>query len=381
MYRLYLIHKDNDDFAKKIRIGLSELVTELGIDSSILAVQENGQRQLTDEIAIGIYLANSEGRGDVAVGKILSEFANHGIPAIPVVEKGANFQECVPDSLHPINALSADSDWHLCNEILRQLGLTEKHRRVFVSYRRSDALHMGEQIWETLSKSGFEVFLDRFSIDPGVNFQERLTGSLNDKSFLLLIESPDTPTSQWVDYEVEYARKEGMGILALTWPSGPTMKNIFEKQRFQLCPEHIEIRGGQGILTDDFLALLPSLVETRHAKGMLSRRRRLIGSIIRELEQRSIPYLPLSDWSLLAKPPHNDHVVSITPRPPEVPDLYLLDNRCGVDPNRLGKGILVHTAASMLGEQELFLQWAISDRDLSLINEDQIVEMVETFIK
>ena len=41
--------------------------------------------------------------------------------------------------------------------VLRWLGLTEKHRRVFVSYRRSDSLLIGEQLWEKLNKAGFRT--------------------------------------------------------------------------------------------------------------------------------------------------------------------------------------------------------------------------------
>src|SRR5271165_5213861 len=128
---------------------------------------------------------------------------------------------------HPINALDTASLAKVSAAVLRWLGLTEKHRRVFVSYRRSDSLLIGEQLWDTLGKAGFDVFLDRFSVDPGVNFQERLTEALSDKAFLLLVESPDVASSKWVAYEVEYARKSRMGLLALTWLDSIKMKNVF----------------------------------------------------------------------------------------------------------------------------------------------------------
>ncbi len=305
----------------------------------------------------------------------------NSIPVLPVVGVGDVFDDVVPKSLHPINALDTSSLAKISAAALRWLGLTEKHRRVFVSYRRSDSLLIGEQLWETLSKAGFDVFLDRFSVDPGVDFQERLTEALSDKAFLLLVESPDVTTSKWVEYEVEYGRKNRMGLLALTWPRSSKMKNVFEKQRCHLTePGDLEDTSRGHRLSAEFLASLPDLVEHAHAKAMLARRRRMMGSLEAEMRRRNINYKLLSDWTLLAEThvPGGGQLFSITPRPPEIPDLFILDTQFGANGTTLAQGVLIHTAAWMSEERQRLLKWAIAARKLALVNEDQIVQVVDS---
>ena len=381
MYRLHLIHRGRNEFAQLLRDQISSDLRDLRCDPARLNIVEAEIPSARDAISLGVYLASAEGRSDRACCEQIERLMAMSIPVVPVVSAGTNFSDVVPDSLHPINALGTSSLAKISASVLRWLGLTEKHRRVFVSYRRSDALHVGEQIWETLSKVGFDVFLDRFSVDPGVDFQERLTEALNDKSFLLLIESPDVTTSEWVEYEVEFARKSRMGLLALTWPGSANMKNVFEKQRRRLA-EHGDLENSTGAwkFTPGFLQTLPDLVEQVHANAMLARRRRMMGSLESELRRRGVAYRLLSDWTLLGETDtERERVFSITPRPPEVPDLFLLDTHCAPVGEKLAQGVLIHTAASLREEHQRLLEWAIATRKLALVNEDQIVQAVENF--
>ena len=387
MYRLILIHDDRAAWAADLQRQVSADLQDLGIDPRVLTIKANQTAVPADAVALGLYLASAQGRSSAGCLQGIDTLRASDVAVVPVVAPGDDFHTVVPDSLHPINALSAASLAGVSAAVLRWLGLTEKHRRVFVSYRRTDALFIGEQIWETLGKAGFEVFLDRFSIDPGVDFQERLTASLADKAFLLLIESPDVLTSPWVEYEVEYARKSRMGLLALTWPGSAGMANVFDKQRHFLNAEaapDLVIQDKQGKLTDAFRAQLPALVEQAHARAMLARRRRLMGSVEFELRHRNIGYKLLSDWTLVAEThaltAAGDQIVSITPRPPEVPDLFLLDTHRVKHGGPQVNGTLLHTAASLGDERGQVLQWIVAARQLALVNEDQIVQMVDQFL-
>lgn len=383
MYRLYFIHCGCGELAKEISALLVSELRSLGCDPSRLEIVENAGSDDAENIALGLYLASAEGLSDVRCNEQIARLTAESIPVVPVVCVGDTFSSVVPASLQPINALDTSSLSKVCAAVLRWLGLTEKHRRVFVSYRRSDSLLIGEQLWETLSKAGFEVFLDRFSVDPGSNFQERLTEALSDKAFLLLVESPDVTTSKWVEYEVEYGRKSRMGLLALTWPDSAKMKNVFDKQRRQLIfPADLEATPHGHRLTAQFLATVSELVERTHAKAMLARRRRMMGSLESELRRRNVDYKLLSDWTLLADTQASDggQLFSITPRPPEIPDLYILDSHCGAGGATLPRGVLIHTAASMGEERQRLLEWAIAMRKLALVNEDQIVHLVDSIV-
>jgi TIR domain len=382
MYRLYLIHSGSAEFVQRLANQIESDLRTLGCDPAQLEMLENQSSRSDDAIALGLYIASIAGRSDESCCQQVKQLITENVPVVPLVEASAKFDEVVPDLLHPINALERSSLSKVSAAVLRWLGLTEKQRRVFVSYRRSDSLLIGEQLWETLSKAGFEVFLDRFSVDPGVDFQERLTEALSDKAFLLLVESPDVTTSKWVEYEVEYARKTRMGLIALTWPGSAKMKNVFEKQRHHLVePAELETTSAGRRLTIEFLKKLPDLVEQVHAQAMLARRRRMMGSIESELRRNKVGYKLLSDWTLLATALAGDdaQLFSITPRPPEIPDLFLLDTHCGSAGVKLAPGVLVHTAASLREDRKRLLEWAIATRNLALVNEDQIVQAVEKF--
>ena len=68
----------------------------------------------------------------------------------------------------------------------------------------------------------------------------------------------------------------------------------------------------------------------------------------------------------------------VTPRPPEIPDLFILDSHCGAVGAALAQGVLIHTAASMGEDRQRLLEWAIATRKLTLVNEDQIVQLVSS---
>lgn len=383
MYRLHLIHHDRANLAGELAARLNSELRDLGTDPSRLDIVENQATDDSDTIVLALYLASAAGRGSDKCKQHIAELMGKSVPLVPLVDVGDTFVDVVPDALHPINALDTSSLTKVTAAVLRWLGLTEKHRRVFVSYRRSDSRIIGEQLWETLSKAGFDVFLDRFSIDPGVDFQERLTEALSDKAFLLLVESPDVKTSKWVEYEVEFARKTRMGILALTWPHSAKMKNVFDKQRRLLVdPSELADSPLGHQLSQNFLQELPDLVEHAHAKAMLARRRRMMGSLESELRRRNINYKLLSDWTLLAEThvTAGGQLFSITPRPPEIPDLFILDSHCGAAGAALAQGVLIHTAASMGEDRQQLLEWAIATRKLTLVNEDQIVQLVSSIV-
>jgi hypothetical protein len=188
-------------------------------------------------------------------------------------------------------------------------------------------------VWEELSKAGFDVFLDRFGIDPAENFQERLTERLADKAFMLLIESPEARNSKWVMYEVDYAQKHRLGFMTLTWPEtkkhGCLVENIFDGYRTYLTDDELVRSDGHSMLTAEFVEKLTDQVESKHAAAMLRRRRQLLDSIIVELRRNKLTFTQLSDWTVVvegsAGGEHKHRIVSVTPRPPEVPDLYFLD--------------------------------------------------------
>lgn len=304
---------------------------------------------------------------------------------MPIVDERQSFSCVVPRLLHPFNALrwaGPTPALRVSMHALRSLGLAEHQRRVFISYRRDESLHMGEQLWDTLSKHGFQVFLDRFGVEPGADFQQRLYEALDDKSFLLLIESPHAKDSQWVDEEVQYARKRNMGLAVLTWPQtvarNSLMPGVYEKYRIHIPPLDLVRRpDGQGRLSNGALARIVDLVEVRHADAFLRRRRELMGSLQSALQSAKIRYKGVADWSLLAvsrkRRRSRTYVISVTPRPPDVPDLFALDSQRNTPRPKHATGVLVHTHRPISHERAELINWVIRPHKLELVPEDQIV--------
>ena len=125
----------------------------------------------------------------------------------------------------------------------------------------------------------FDVFLDRFAVEPGVDFQRRLDEDLGDKAFVLLLESPELRQSRWVRHEILYAHSRRIEILALTLPgtaSSELVPTIDDAFRLRLDPSDL---SDDGTLSLDGLALVLDKIEpwacacTSSASGADSRKR------------------------------------------------------------------------------------------------------------
>src|SRR5205823_14119402 len=110
---------------------------------------------------------------------------------VPIVPAGGNPSTLLPtNDLRKINvAFWSKQITESVPAILSRAGLTTDEHRVFISYRRVETQPLAEQLFDRLTHEGFEVFLDRFSIDPGLDFQRRLHQELADKAMVVLLES------------------------------------------------------------------------------------------------------------------------------------------------------------------------------------------------
>lgn len=389
-YQLILLYVDYCDVAQAVSDTTADQLRELRVEISKLRILHNpaGDQIAHDIPTVCLFIGSKAAKQDAALLAIVERMFNINTPVVPLLVVGEQFDEVIPEELHPINRLEwqdSHSSAKVTAWLLRLVGLTEKQRRVFVSYRRSDALHMGEQVWEALSKAGFDVFLDRFGIDPAENFQQRLTERLGDKAFVLLIESPEARNSKWVMYEVDYALKHRLGFMTLTWPETKKhdwlIENIFEGYRTYLTDDELVKRDGHSRLTAECVEKLIDQVESIHAATMLRRRRQLLESIIFELRRHKLTFTQLSDWTVVVQGAagggQKHRIVSITPRPPEVPDLYFLDRhfndykRAEVD-----EAVLVHSTFQIGSERKELLSWVVGSRNLKLRSEDQIADLV-----
>jgi TIR domain len=109
----------------------------------------------------------------------------------------------IPLKLRPLNCLNAGADgFHrIATALLECVELLPRQRRVFVSYRRDNGREAALQLFDELSSSLFDVFLDTHGIAPAEDFQTVLWHRLCDSDVLVMLDTPDYFESRWTSAE------------------------------------------------------------------------------------------------------------------------------------------------------------------------------------
>ncbi|MFL6261644.1 MAG: toll/interleukin-1 receptor domain-containing protein [Thermoanaerobaculia bacterium] len=216
--------------------------------------------------------------------------------------------------------------------VLALAGLTSDRPRIFISYRQKESAALAMQLFDALAHENFDVFLDHYRIDPGINFQARLTQELGDKAMLLLIESAGMLASQWTIYEINVAKECGLGVFALQPPGGKDVPGVDEAVRQRLADGDFE--GGAFaatvVLQDVALADVIERVKREHDRALVRRRRVLRTSFEAALLLEGVSSYSFDEHGILhvSRPGPKEYRVWLTPRPPELEDFYITHLRC-----------------------------------------------------
>ncbi len=327
-YEVVLVHRGLDDFAAEVRDAVRAATQEVLLQPNLVAFREALENGSSDRHSVVVYLGSQPGATDPGVNSLLNEALATQIPVLPLTRTSdaGTVSQKLPESIKLINA----ADWETrkgeaTTTILAMLGLAEPERRVFLSYFREDSTPLAIQLHTALAQARFDVFLDRFTVPPGVNFQKRLDQDLGDKAFVVLIESPGLRASPWVEHEIAYAHSHRIGVLGLTLPGtadAELVPSIDDAFRVRLKPEDLETTGK---LTDEALLEVLERVEMRHARELRRRREQLIGSLRDKLVVDGCTCAPAGDWAVMATASgRKPAVFLITPRAPRPQDLYAL---------------------------------------------------------
>lgn len=206
--------------------------------------------------------------------------------------------------------------------ILAAAELASEERRLFISYRRREARGLAEQLFDALGREGYRVFLDSFSIPPGVDFHAQLHQELADKTLLLVLESRHLSKSEWVEHEVSFARAHRMGLLALHLPLGSTRPEIDDTLRFRAKLGMFWGVGRDKTLRRAPLAEVMGWISTQHERFVARRRYQLRQSMQKALLLRGI-HSTLDPSGLLQAARHGaDYRIWLTPHIPEPQDFH-----------------------------------------------------------
>jgi TIR domain len=156
---------------------------------------------------------------DQAAVRIAEEAARRGFPVIPLVEDIATYSfASMPPGTEVLSSRNAvglnPNEDRFLDSVRGHLGLESfvGHRQVFISYRRSDAERVALKIEDFLWSRRCVPFLDTIQIEGGAVVQDQVIKALNQKDFVVYIDSPDAGKSPWVLAELTEALSQRIPV-------------------------------------------------------------------------------------------------------------------------------------------------------------------------
>lgn len=214
----------------------------------------------------------------------LAELVRLGVPIIPVLRQGRSATE-IPAMVSHLNALdlSKDSTKRLASALLECASLLPKQRRVFLSYRRTEAREAALQMFDALSERQFDVFLDTHGVPPAADFQNTLWHRLCDSDILLMLDTPGYFASRWTDAEFGRALAKSVPVLRVGWPETVRSPRTGVADDISLTDGEIDVVTGR--LTRPAIEKICAGAETSRSQGLAVRRLNFLSRFRQAVEQ------------------------------------------------------------------------------------------------
>lgn len=167
------------------------------------------------------------------------------IPVLPIASTALAVPNEIPAGLRMLNCLFLDTSSieRIFSAMLECLNLLPTQRRIFLSYRRSEATTAAVQLFAELSSRQYEVFIDSYAITPAVKFQEALWHQLCHVDVLLMLETPGYFESRWPSAEYGRALAKGIGVLGVQWPETQSSARSSNAKRIRISASEIDDNG------------------------------------------------------------------------------------------------------------------------------------------
>ncbi|MAY39044.1 MAG: TIR domain-containing protein [Spongiibacter sp.] len=206
------------------------------------------------------------------------------IPILPVVSDSGKVETEIPEQLRPFNCLAYNQGGpqRVATALLECAGLLPRQRRVFVSYRRTEAREAALQLFDAFSARLFDVFLDTHGIAPAEDFQTMLWHRLCDSDVLVMLDTPGYFDSRWTSAEFGRALAKGISVLRVGWPDATPSIRTATASRAELLPE--EVDDATGRLSGDAVERICHQLETVRSESQAVRTVNLVSSIRNSVE-------------------------------------------------------------------------------------------------
>ena len=231
--------------------------------------------------------------------------------------------------------------------------------RLFVSYRRKESQQMADQLFDTMSRRGFQLFLDRFSGTAGRPFPQEIAEELAERDVVVLIETQNILQSRWAKWEVAFARRYRLGLLALHWSGAPTLPGI--AHRLKVTPQT------NGELAPADLALAANFIEREHALASLTRPAFYETLIDQAAKTKGGRTEPLTEGTWVVRDASGNRKAAIAPagRPGRLSDARLLALASALTPG--GPLILAGQHRHLPAGAQTDMTWLASKLNIELL--------------
>ena len=218
---------------------------------------------------------------------IIHGLLRDSIPIIPTIDSSGSIDADIPPSLRHLNIFRRRDDdpqmTSLVSALLECVGLLRPQRRVFLSYRRTEAHVAASQLHDQLTARGFDVFLDTHELRPAEPFQEILWHRLCDSDVMLMLETPTYFSSKWTRHEFGRTLAKNIHILRVVWPDLQPDSSTGLATSVYLEPTDLE--GPVGPLVDHRVNAIAIALERLRARSLAARHRAINGQLRIELEK------------------------------------------------------------------------------------------------
>lgn len=224
-----------------------------------------------------LYYGKTAGSSNYRGNLDLVELARHK-QILPIAPSAPDFNNNIPPQIRNLNGffLSDERSVHaLRNYILAFFGVINTNRKVFISYRRVDSEELAHQLFDALIKLKYHPFLDSYSIQAGVDFQEYLRHELNDTELIVVLNTEHFDESPYTLEEVNIANELRIPILEVKFnPSIKmdilAMSHVIDSRETTNAIKHFE---------DAFINKITLGIEQMRAQSYLYKRKNVITSL------------------------------------------------------------------------------------------------------
>lgn len=277
LYQVILLGSPARDQISAIQTGLRDALEAFG-----LSLQEHLRLDVTPD-ALEIDHQRTASivffGGDADTSPVDFEaLIDDAIPIIPIVSSASAAASDLPDQLRHLNALDyvALGPERIVATVLESLSLLPHQRRVFLSYRRSEARGVAVQLFDVLSSRVFDIFLDTHGIPPATDFQSVLWHRLCDSDVMVMLDTHTYFESRWTSAEFGRALAKGIPILRIGWPDSEASPRTATCSHISLGARDFDASGS---LVDSALDAICRSIESLRSRSFAIRRLNMVSSI------------------------------------------------------------------------------------------------------